>query len=125
MNRVEGVGPREIKCCKNLIIFYNYKKLRHIWSNKNFFFNLKENEKYIQGKQELEQKYKEQLNIPKKETVTVDFGKYSFADLDTLIIEYHDDLTKDALETIIPLCEDTLDDEYFNNDSSLEIITQA
>ena len=42
-----------------------------------------------------------------------------------LVKEYHDDLTKDALETIIPLCEDTLDDEDFNDESTPETITQT
>ena len=89
------------------------------------FYDDKENKQYIQYKQELEQKYQEHLNKPKKETVKVDFGKYASADLDTLVKEYHDDLTKDCLETIIPLCEDTLDDEDFNDDSSPETITQV
>ena len=65
------------------------------------YYDDKENKQYIQDKQELEQKYQEQLNRPKRETVKVDYGKYSFNDLNTLVKEYHDDLTKDALDTVI------------------------
>ena len=88
------------------------------------YYDDKENEQYIQYKQELEQKYQEELNKPKKETVKVDYGKYSFADLDTLVKVYHDDLTKDALEYVICLCENTLDDEDFNDESDPDTITQ-
>ena len=89
------------------------------------YYDDKENEQYIQYKQELEQKHQEALNKPKKETIQVDFGKYSFADLETLVKEYHDDLTKDALDTVIRLCEDTLDDEDFNDESDPDTITQV
>ena len=58
------------------------------------YYDDKENEQYIQYKQELEQKHQEALNRPKKETVKVDYGKYSIADFDTLVKEYHDNLTK-------------------------------
>ena len=64
-------------------------------------------------------------NKPKKEEIKVNYGTYSFADLGTLVKKYHDDLTKDALDTVIRLCEDTLDDEDFNDESDPETITQV
>ena len=85
----------------------------------------KENEKYIQYKKELEQKYQEDLKKPKKETVKVDYGKYSLSDFGTLVKEYHDDLTRDGLEYVIRLCEDTLDDEDFEEENEPETITQV
>ena len=89
------------------------------------FYNDKENKQYIQYKQELELKYQEELNRPKKETIKVDYGKYSLVDLGTFVKEYHDDLTKDSLEYVILLRENTLDDEDFNDESEPDTITQV
>ena len=58
------------------------------------YYDDKENEQYIQYKQELEQKHQEALNRPKKETVKSDYGKYSQTDVVTFVKEHNDDLTK-------------------------------
>ena len=69
--------------------------------------------KYIYYKQELEQKYDKEKNRPQKVAIKVHCGKYfllsHFAN-GRLVKGYHDNLTKDGRDTVIDVCETTLDD---------------
>ena len=55
------------------------------------------------------------------------YGKYSFSDFENgrLVKEYHDDLAKDGLDTVIDMCETTLNDEDFQDESDTDTITQV
>ena len=72
------------------------------------------------------QKY-EGKKIDLKKKNKVDPGKYSFSDFvnGRLVKEYHDDLTKGSLDTIISMCETTLDGEDFQDESDSDTITQV
>ena len=90
------------------------------------FYEDKENENYKLYKQELEQKYEEKIR-PEKEEIFADYGKYSFSNFvnGRLVKEAHNDLIKDGLDTVIGMCEMTLDDEDFKGESDPDTITRV